>query len=295
VIITSINIPENFLDRGLKNININRLGDTVVIAGKNGAGKTRLLNLIFECVNKDILKENEFATISEEIKNYTNSINNNASSPHAKAWNETLTHLTKRKKIDSHFILDSRQEKHTALKFVPNNLSFVNPNGFSKIQMDNAYTSAMKREEIEKMNQYVLGYIQRICENEFSASHPRNAENPDNAAYIESFERLNNLVSSFLGTKIIREVEDCTIFGRDIGNAGLSDGQKVLLQLCVLIHAQGAILDNLILILDEPENHLHPEAQIEFIKKTKEVLKNGQIWIATHSIHILSFLNMTDI
>jgi len=87
----------------------------------------------------------------------------------------------------------------------------------------------------------------------------------------------------------------CTLFGRTFEDVNLSEGQKVLLQLCVLIHAQGASLDNMILILDEPENYLHPEAQIEFIKKIKEVLQNGQIWISTHSIHILSYLETSDI
>ncbi len=90
-------------------------------------------------------------------------------------------------------------------------------------------------------------------------------------------------------------MHDCTIFGRKIGDAGLSDGQKVLLQLCVLLHAQSVSLKDVVLVLDEPENHLHPAAQAEFIAKIKEVLKNGQIWIATHSIHILSQINTSDI
>jgi hypothetical protein len=206
-----------------------------------------------------------------------------------------LLQLQKKAEIDSFFILNERGEKHTAIKFVPNKLDFANPDTLRKNEINTAHDSAKNLADIEKMNKNVLAYIQQECENAFAASHPQNSGKLDSVIYRESFERLNSLVATFLGTTIAREVECCTIFGRNIGNAGLSDGQKVLLQLCVLIHAQGASLDNLILILDEPENHLHPEAQIEFIKKTKEVLANGQIWIATHSIHILSFLDMAHI
>ena len=78
--ITRITMPKNFLDRGLQEININRLGDTVIIAGKNGAGKTRLLNLVYECVNRDIKTKNEIASINGQVKSYEQSIKNSPTS-----------------------------------------------------------------------------------------------------------------------------------------------------------------------------------------------------------------------
>ena len=36
--ITGINIPKDFLGKGLQEINEKRFGDVVMIAGKNGAG-----------------------------------------------------------------------------------------------------------------------------------------------------------------------------------------------------------------------------------------------------------------
>jgi signal recognition particle GTPase len=45
--ITEVNIPESPED-GLKEIKMSRLSNIVLIAGKNGAGKTRILNKIFE-------------------------------------------------------------------------------------------------------------------------------------------------------------------------------------------------------------------------------------------------------
>ena len=40
--------------------------------------------------------------------------------------------------------------------------------------------------------------------------------------------------------------------------------------------------------MDEPENHLHPSAVIDFLDIIREHNPNGQIWIATHSIPLLS-------
>jgi predicted ATPase len=78
------------------------------------------------------------------------------------------------------------------------------------------------------------------------------------------------------------------LFGFPLGQSNLSDGQKILLQLCLAIHCQQESLEDLVLFLDEPENHLHPSVIIETIERIKEEVSNGQIWISTHSIPLLS-------
>jgi predicted ATPase len=297
--ITSINIPSNFLEKGLSDINIDRLGDTVVIAGKSGSGKTRFLDIIFDCINnRRIMPLALYNTIVDKIKNAENEIEKHLNSKNQTALEsqkQLLLQFKEQMKIDSFFELDSRQKRQIAVKFVPNKFEFISPKKLKDEEKEHHYKSAKNIEDINNLNKYVLPYIQHEDDNYFYATHQKYENNPMSATYRESFNKLNKLISAFLGTEICRIENKCSIFNRPIESAGLSDGQKVLLQLCVLIHANGATLNNLILILDEPENHLHPEAQIEFIKKVKEVLKNGQIFIATHSIHILSFLNTSDI
>jgi len=73
-----------------------------------------------------------------------------------------------------------------------------------------------------------------------------------------------------------------------MGQSNLSDGQKILLQFCLAIYSQEESLKDLILVLDEPENHLHPSVIIETIEKILKCVINGQIWIATHSIPLLA-------
>jgi len=66
--ITSVNIPEDFMKKGLSKINIDRLGENIIIAGKNGAGKTRLLNIIFDNINKHIMTEDVFKKLEKILE-----------------------------------------------------------------------------------------------------------------------------------------------------------------------------------------------------------------------------------
>jgi len=72
----------------------------------------------------------------------------------------------------------------------------------------------------------------------------------------------------------------------------LSPGEKTLFAYAILLyyHLMNSTsqLSDCIIVLDEPEKHLHPEAQITLINTLKELTsQKGQLFIATHSITIL--------
>ena len=69
--ITDVKIPDNEENLGLVKINMYRLEKLVVIAGKNGAGKSRLLELVSSKFTKKPSLTRK-AAINEEIK-YENS------------------------------------------------------------------------------------------------------------------------------------------------------------------------------------------------------------------------------
>jgi hypothetical protein len=64
----------------------------------------------------------------------------------------------------------------------------------------------------------------------------------------------------------------------------------VLIQLAVALHAQNGKLDNTVFLLDEPENHLHPSALIEFLDALEKIAPSAQFWIATHSVPLLAHI-----
>jgi ABC-type lipoprotein export system ATPase subunit/SAM-dependent methyltransferase len=80
----------------------------------------------------------------------------------------------------------------------------------------------------------------------------------------------------------------------------LSDGEKTLFTYSILffvLELNSEIpIRNSIIIIDEPELHLHPGSEIAVINGIKNIIKDsGQLWIATHSLSILSSLDVNEI
>ena len=99
-----------------------------------------------------------------------------------------------------------------------------------------------------------------------------------------------------LGKRLGRDLDGYpTLFDRPLERAELSDGQKALLQFCVAVHNQSANRRDSILIMDEPENHLHPSIVVKTIDRIADCVPSGQIWIATHSIPLLAHFDPSSI
>lgn len=90
------------------------------------------------------------------------------------------------------------------------------------------------------------------------------------------------------------------INNREFNYKEFSEGEKTLFAyvlLFFLMSQNNSIrLKESIIIIDEPELHLHPDAEIDLINGLREIIKEkGQLWIATHSINILSHLNFDEV
>jgi predicted ATPase len=116
----------------------------------------------------------------------------------------------------------------------------------------------------------------------------------------KEIQAFNHYCRIFLGTNLVVDNKQSTLFGKPLAEIKLfplSPGQKYLLRLCVALSCN-MIQEGTILFLDEPESHLHPKAVLELIGQLKVVTKSvslGQIWIATHSIEIMSGCEYSDI
>ncbi len=71
-----------------------------------------------------------------------------------------------------------------------------------------------------------------------------------------------------------------------------SDGFKQFISFLLTVSAQNknSQLSNSILLLDEPETHLHPQAQEDFLKELIEITKNNKnniVFFATHSNYMI--------
>ncbi|MDI1279639.1 AAA family ATPase [Methylobacter sp.] len=162
------------------------------------------------------------------------------------------------------------------LYFVPKGLNLADPRQNHKAALQSNFDQA-KNPGLDGYEHRCFSYIQTLQNMEFESSHQRSTH-----AYSviqetkEEYEKLESLIESLLKTRINRSISgDATLFGKPLAETGLSDGQKVLIQLAVALHAQKGRLDDTVFLMDEPENHLHPSALIEFLNTLEEVATNA--------------------
>ena len=320
--ITEINIPKEKINNGLESVKMHRLGQVVLLAGKNGAGKTRLLNLIANTIvskpttavlkqNKQNLKGYNDALNDQviQIENYDKAIKSESNPDRIKGHEQQITRckaniveykkeLIKFKEIEEWKLIetDDIHQKYSVIPFVPKSLTITDCNTFRKSEILSSAKS-IDQVGVNSLAQGTFARIQVIQDRWFNATHQESTlsqEEKDLA--LTDYDKLKDLINLFLNTNIERSIDgEPTLFGFPLGQSNLSDGQKILLQMCLAIHCQQESLDNLVLFLDEPENHLHPSVIIETIERLIERTKNGQIWISTHSIPVLSYFDPSNI
>ncbi len=116
-------------------------------------------------------------------------------------------------------------------------------------------------------------------------------------------KELNQSLQEFLERKIIIANNNVIIEKKDGRSlpykealSELSPGELMLFYLCVfLIILKNCTDRKLILILDEPELHLHPQALISIIKLLKNSTNISELWIATHSLFLVPLFEFENI
>ena len=317
--ITSLKLEED-REVGLSGIEMSRLSSVVLIAGKNGAGKSRLLRSIKKLINNKPTQNNV-----DRAESYINRLEAQRNGlveqlrnlqPVEKADLRDKLELTKKnleEKITNHQNEIAKQNEvlnwcliktdtlsnnysKVCVDFVPTALKLSDCNAVGATQMRKR-SDDIDKLGIGSLNQGTFAKIQVVQDRWYETSHPQSTSAASVKLEAKSnYERLCEVIYTFLGVQLDRNDDgDASLFEKRLGECALSEGQSVLLQLCIAIYSQAEELDEVILFLDEPENHLHPAALIEIIESLEANLKNGQLWIVTHSIHLLSHFDSSCI
>ena len=286
--ITEFDIPQGaVVDNGLDRITMRRLGSVVVLAGANGSGKTRLLEKI-RTLCKARLPLSQFQQLEVQLANIRAIMLTKKKGDVQSKRYETRIREIETKLGSVQWIKYSVDETPVkCLDWVPKHLALQDSNSLSRSFI---IRFAQECEELgfERLHERALARIQHFQNLHWEVTHQ--AYKGDKREDVEeSYDRLVRLLKDVLNSPLGRdEIGNALIFGRPLAQAGLSDGQKVLLQFCVGLHAQGGVLGNTILLMDEPENHLHPSVIVDVITRIQECLGDGQLWIATHSLPLIA-------
>ncbi|MEO6904157.1 MAG: AAA family ATPase [Bacteroidia bacterium] len=314
--IKKIDIPKSTANNdGLEHIKMEKLDNVVLIAGKNGSGKTRILNKIFNTLKlkptesaigstKHLLNDNEInlASCEQSLIKYDEQLKQTTNQTQIDDINRNKDSIIRSKeiRIQEKSNLESQlrwnqietselTDSYSSIRFVPKNLDLKDCNAFPKNQII-MHADNINSVGISNLPQGTYAKIQVIQDRWHNSTHQLSkASKEEQASAIADYEKLEQIIEIFLHTPIGRTTNgEAKLFNFPLGESNLSDGQIILLQFCIAIFSQETALKDLILILDEPENHLHPSVIIETIERIQKCVSNGQVWIATHSIPLLA-------
>jgi len=357
---------------GIEEINIERLNSVVALIGRNGSGKTRILNLLEQnlqsIINLNRFLDNSITNPPKELEKIINGLMQNKDylliqeklqtlvkkqqeNPND---NDVIKEITTYQKELNNFQKELNQKRH------PNRQSRLQE--ISKLVQDakpildtirQNYIRRINNEEIRKLQEVIseskndksLNFedlIETVAENinyneinsiyksglKFLVKLPHqltydfmdcmgDANKYEKRVSHKRFILLKKLFKDFLNKDLkwerksmnkkiteqgVQSLQTGTwkLDGRVFNYHELSDGEKTLftyLLLFFLLEQNPKLrLKESIIIIDEPELHLHPDSEIDLIKGIRNALTNkGQLWIATHSINILSDLNFDEI
>ena len=339
---------EASIELGLGHIEMSRLSKHVVLAGANGAGKSRILRLIEQY--SDVIKQGSsggrrdygrLSSLTNEGRKRLEFLRNGVKAAELEFERVKIEQTPKILLIQSGFpaphtapgmqiqlaeeqLKDANQAVEGAeqqLKGFERNLAkfhFVKSASNSDIQIVSyriktpALTSAEEmspnavRSNYSRLRQETGAGIANECSSAYAkhvirtaeiASHPNRPRSDDFQHSEEAWKTFVSLLTKMLGADCSpywNNDDSISLFGRQDYEISMSDGQKVLFQLACCLHAQGTKLEDAIIFLDEPENHLHPAALVEVISRLDLLTSNGQLWIATHSVPLIAHLAAKD-
>lgn len=314
--ITAVNIPKSINNNdGLDSIKMYKLGDIVLIAGKNGSGKTRILNKVFKALSEkkkedeskkqtqiDIdLNKRSLIDVENKIKMLENELKNKYDGNIEKElrFNKSYRgnfidriHALELEKFSTRIETSETSSQYEAIYFAPKSLDLIDCNTLSRKDMS-INAKNIDRIGVEHLPAGTFAKIQTIQNQYFLATHPNSSiHQQEKDLATDNYNRLKDIVRIFLNADIdIDKNGNSTLFGFQLGESNLSEGQKILLQFSLALYSQSDKLKDSILILEEPENHLHPSVIIEVIERIHNYVTNGQLWISTHSIPLISHFN----
>ncbi len=245
-----------FKKKGLKNVNMSAFSHRNLIIGKNGSGKTRFLKVLEQEKKHKTQKETVITLYFPEIHAFYNSEQSNYQEDAVCPYDLLLEHA------ESSF--------YDFLKVMENDKAVFLEDILAVLFMK----STRKKTEAKKV-----------------------------------IDELNSLLTEFIGKKIQIDQNEKQIVIAKMEHGSVerllpfkdaliefSPGELLLFYLSVFLmiikqnHPEGIVL-----IIDEPELHLHPHALVKMIQTLKESENVVELWIASHSLFLVPLFEFEEI
>jgi len=298
-------------------LELSNLGQVVVLAGKNGSGKTRLLSLV-ERASKKYLSADERRTLERDLSqtrlNLENSLGQiqrlesmgeigprdaNELEGHRGAAANSRSEIMRMEKTlkasDAFKVRGAGRPR--IVSFVPSSSQLGDPTKLLEEEAERlaeAFSTSLSSEGAAEGAPAYARQIYRAAVIE--RGHPKAL--PTDRKHQDAEVELQRLFANLLGADITLELNsklNLQLEGFvEKYSTLLSEGQKVLFQLACMLHSRHAALNECVLFMDEPENHLHPAVLNDLVDRLVDLMPEGQIWISTHSVPLIAHLSFSD-
>lgn len=365
--ISKFRVPASITEsKGLDSIDVSKLGSVVALVGRNGSGKSRILNLLkdqyvaeiscaqvlsgdLECVPEQIYRQiqNSFSnnTIRElnRIEYELQFLNKNRESGtdvrqkieayrakyngainQASAMGLLISAQASERELSSSlraaFLKRIRKIQYSEIRDLKERIEEKSgPVTLTFEKLIENVTSDLEYNEFSAISNTALNYLSKLPHQlviDKDEVYGKSEEYESRTSF-KRFNVLRKLIKDFLNKDLEWEKEKTThlltaegvttqskgiwkLNGRQFNYFELSDGERTLFAYCLLFFLlelnPGIQIKECIIIIDEPELHLHPESELWLINGIRNVIKeSGQLWIATHSLSILSSLAHDEI
>jgi ABC-type cobalamin/Fe3+-siderophores transport system ATPase subunit len=282
----------------IHNVEIKELGEIVVIAGANGAGKSRLKDAIIQTFQPDATPQLDIeieATRSEEKNNYWQS---NSLVMTKGSANPTLhTYLRTRTKGGTYtgavIHIDSQRQINN-VQYPQLSLSTTDPDD---AEIDYSYYlppfSAKWNEIVNRLYQKAASRALKIAQ--YCIDHPGETNNEALKANPDPFVEYQDIFEKLLPGKHLLPIDPkspgdfiyITESGQSLNFATLSSGEQEVIKVAFYILSKK--ISHCVFLVDEPELHLHPTLTFRLIETLKEIGRGTNQYIFfTHSADLIS-------
>lgn len=348
--------------KGVAGINMQRLSNVVALVGKNGSGKSRILDLIeenvFSTINIQRIIDNSVAYLPNQLetlrtqlnpfKEYIllqekwQAVNNRANLEPANADLKRDLRLLQNQMQNNQIHIANQQQVNTFTKQANQIIETLKPNHFRRIRhneiqelqqaigdnKDNQIpfetlienvAGNTNYDELKSIHRSSLKFLSKLPHQLAFDRYDCIANNKvfEERTSYKRFQSLKKFIKDFLNKDLSWEEKpssgNLTETGNNVTFTGIwkvndrlfnygefSDGEKTLFAYALLFFLldqnPNLNIKESVILIDEPELHLHPDSEIDLIAGIKNAIgEKGQLIIATHSINILSMLNYEEV
>lgn len=285
---------------GLQEAELRGLRPIVVLAGPNGAGKSRYLGLVEQVVGR-------FHVLLSRRRDLQQTLERQGS---IKYW-ETSQAL---EAVEQELIqwqsqtgfIRLPQDQAPIPKTIWLRYSLQSGCGGEPLllppqQVEQA-VDANRTGGFEHAIRSVRAYFYRVARTFHEAENPQTRGHPTFQTILEDAQGFNKILRVMLSGEIEpslnSQLQIVTRFrGRPFNPGELSNGEIVLAVWAIILHRQKEDLRGSYLLIDEPENHLHPDVCIRALTalRTDILGPHGQIWLATHSVPLIAHAGIESV